>query len=130
MNDSTAANAIRARRHQTNRLIAAHDAGKLKPFFDADAKVIAGSGALIQGVADILGVFEGAFADPTFVTYARTTETVEISGDGTRAAETGTWIGTWRKPEGETTLSGRYLAVWKTRLGNWVIESELYARLG
>jgi ketosteroid isomerase-like protein len=129
VSDATAANAIRARRHQTNRLIAAHETAKLKPFFDTDAKVIAGSGALIQGAADVLGVFEAAFADPHFVTYARTTETVEISADGTRAAETGTWIGTWRPPEGERTLSGRYLAVWKTRLGQWVIESELYARL-
>jgi hypothetical protein len=122
---TTAENAIRARRHQTNRLIAAHETTKLKPFFDTDAKVIAGSGALIQGVTDILGVFQAAYDDPSFVTYARTTESVEIGADGTRAAETGTWVGTWK----DRTLSGRYLAVWKTRLGQWVIESELYARL-
>jgi len=41
--------AIRARRKLTNKLIAAHDAARLKPFFAADARLIAGDGGLLLG---------------------------------------------------------------------------------
>ena len=118
--------AVRARRKLTNRLIAAHDAARLKPFFDPAARVITGDGSLIDGAAAILETFGVHFAEPAFVAYERTTATVSVNPAGDRAAESGDWMGTWR---GRPAMSGTYLAAWKKVIGQWVIESELYVTL-
>ena len=118
--------AVRARRKLTNRLIAAHDAARLKPFFDPAARVITGDGSPIDGAAAILETFAVHFAEPAFVAYARTTATVSVNPAGDRAAERGDWVGTW---QGRAPMSGTYLAAWKKVTGQWVIESELYVTL-
>ena len=118
--------AIRARRKLTNKLIAAHDAPRLKPFFAADANLISGEGGLLMGAAAIIAAFEAQFADPSFVTYLRTTESVTLAGDGMRAAEAGTWLATWK----DQTATGPYLAAWKKVVGQWVIESETFVTVG
>jgi hypothetical protein len=123
---TTAENAIRARRRLTNKLIAAHDARRLRPFLDPQVKLIAGDGSLIPGVEAVIAAFEAQFADPAFVAYVRETETVELDQAGARAAERGRWTAHARAgPE----PSGAYLAVWRRVLGQWVIESELYVTL-
>jgi hypothetical protein len=99
---TSAADAIQARRRLTNKLIAAHDAARLKPFFDPQVKLIVGDA------------------------YVRTPESVALDQDGARAAEQGRWVGTWR---GQPSLSGVYLAAWRKSVGQWVIESELYVTL-
>jgi ketosteroid isomerase-like protein len=119
------ADAILARRRLTNKLIGAHDAQRLRPFFTPDAKVIVGDGGLIIGADEIVRTFAGQFADPAFVTYRREPETVQLDGDGARAAERGRWTATWKTQES----SGTYLAVWRKVTGQWVIESELYVTL-
>jgi ketosteroid isomerase-like protein len=119
------ADAIRARRKLTNRLIAGRDATRLRPFFAADVRVIVGDGGLIVGVEDVLSAFAAQFAEPGFVTYVRETEDVEIDDACTRAAERGRWTGRWTDRE----MSGSYLAVWRKATGQWVIESELYVTL-
>ena len=117
--------AIRARRKLTNKLIAAHDAARLKPFFAADARLIAGDGGLLLGADAILDAFASQFRDPEFRTYVRETETVEIDQAGARAAEAGRWTARWTSGE----MSGRYLACWTKQTGQWVIESELFITL-
>jgi ketosteroid isomerase-like protein len=117
--------AIRARRRLTNKLIAAHDAARLKPFFAPDVRLIVGDGGLILGAEAVVEAFAGQFADPDFVTYLRTTATVDIDVAGLRAAEHGRWSADWKGSE----MAGTYLAVWKKTLGQWVIESELYVTL-
>jgi ketosteroid isomerase-like protein len=119
--------AIRARRRLTNKLIAAHEAARLAPFFDASARVIAGDGTLIEGAAAILDAFAAQFSDPGFDRYERKTGEVEVDASGARAAEHGRWLGLARSGP---TASGAYLAVWKKIHGQWVIESELYITLG
>ncbi len=122
--------AIRARRRLTNRLIAAPAspglrAARLKPFFAPDARLIAGDGALILGADEIVRAFAAQFADPDFVTYLRTPETVSLDARGERAAEQGRWTADWKGQ----AMAGTYLAVWRKALGQWVIESELYVTL-
>jgi ketosteroid isomerase-like protein len=117
--------AIRARRRLTNKLIAAHDAVRLSPFFAPDARLIGGEGGLLLGRDAILQAFAAQFADPTFGDYVRTPETVEIDHNGHRAAEAGEWVAHW---DGGG-MSGRYMAAWKKLTGQWVIESELYVTL-
>ena len=118
--------AIRAKRKLTNRLIAAHDAARLRPHLMDDMLVIVGDGGLIQGADAVVAAFAGQFADAAFVTYVRTTDTVEIAADGARAAETGRWVGTWK---GGVEMSGVYLAAWRERRGQWLLERELYVTL-
>ena len=113
---------IRARRRLTNKLIAAREAARLRPFFLADARVITGDGGLILGVGDIIEAFAAQFREPGFVAYVRTPDTVELDATGHRAAETGRWSG--------AGLSGAYMAAWRKVTGQWVIESELFVTLG
>ena len=118
--------AVRARRRLTNRLIVAHEAARLRPFFAEDAVVIVGDGALILGADNVVAAFEGQFRDPAFIAYERRTETVEMDAAGLRAAESGRWVGTWK---GGVEMSGTYLAAWRSQRGQWVIERELYVTL-
>ncbi|TAL37962.1 MAG: nuclear transport factor 2 family protein [Phenylobacterium sp.] len=117
--------AVRARRRLTNKLIAAHDAARLRPFFAPDVKLIVGDGELILGVAAVIQAFAAQFAEPDFVTYVRETASVEADADAARAAEHGRWTGRWKDRE----MGGAYLAVWRKVTGQWVIESELYVTL-
>ena len=117
--------AIRARRRLTNRLIAAHDAGRLRPFLDPQVKVIAGDGALISGAHAVIAAFEAQFRDPDFVTYERTPERIEVDQAGLRAAESGRWMGSWRAGR----MAGAYMAIWRKVTGQWVIESEMFVTL-
>lgn len=119
------ADAVRARRKLTNKLIAAHDAARLRPFFASDVKVIVGDGDLILGADAVLQAFAAQFADPAFVAYVRETEDVALDAAGGRAAERGAWTGRWKDHE----MRGTYLAVWRKVTGQWVIESELYVTL-
>lgn len=123
---TSAADAVRARRKLTNRLIAAHDAGRLRPFLHPDITLITGDGTVIGGAPAVLEAFAAQFADPSFVTYERTTASVDLDQDGARAAEAGHWTATWRDAP---TLTGTYLAAWRKAAGQWVIESELYVTL-
>lgn len=123
---TTPQDAIAARRKLTNKLIAAKDAARLRPFFDPRVTLIAGDGSLLLGAEDVLAAFASQFADRGFGAYIRTTEQIDLNSDGTRAAERGRWVGQWKDaPE----QSGTYLATWKKVTGQWVIENELFVTL-
>jgi ketosteroid isomerase-like protein len=117
--------AIRARRRLTNKLIAAHDAARLKPFLAPDIKLIAGDGGLITGAQGVVEAFAGQFLDPDFITYVREPERIDLDQAGRRAAEAGRWTARYRSGE----MAGTYLASWRKATGQWVIESELYITL-
>ena len=118
--------AIRAKRKLTNRLIAAHDAERLRPHMTDDMLLVAGDGSVIEGAAAVVAAFASQFADPAFVAYVRTTQSVELADDGRRAAETGRWIGSWRSG---AQVSGVYVAAWRESRGPWRLERELYVTL-
>jgi ketosteroid isomerase-like protein len=117
--------AIRAKRKLTNRLIAAHDAARLRPHMTDDAVLITGDGGAIWGADAVVAAFASQFGDPAFVAYVRTTETVELADDGRRAAETGRWS-SWK---GGVQMGGAYMAVWRDSHGQWLLERELYVTL-
>ena len=118
--------AIRAKRKLTNRLIVAHDAARLRPHLTDDMLLIAGDGALISGAEAVVAAFAAQFADAAFLDYVRTTDTVEIAEDGTRACETGRWVGRWK---GGVEMIGAYMAAWRERRGQRLLERELYVTL-
>lgn len=123
------ADMIRARRRLTNRLIAAHQADRLAPFLAADVRLTGGEGGMILGAPAVVEAFRQQFADPDFVAYERLTDDVSLDQEGQRAAESGHWTGTWKDGDGRLVLTGTYLAVWQKRIGQWVIEQELYVTL-
>jgi len=118
--------AIRAKRKLTNRLIAARDAARLRPHLTDDMVLIVGDGDVIQGAEAVIAAFAAQFADPGFITYERTAETVELDADGRRACETGRWVGRWK---GGVEMSGAYMAAWRESRGQWLLERELYVSL-
>jgi ketosteroid isomerase-like protein len=118
--------AVRAKRKLTNRLIAAHDAARLRPHLTDDMLVIVGDGDLIQGADAVVAAFASQFADPAFIAYVRTTDIVELAADGRRAAETGRWVGSWK---GGVEMGGVYMAAWRESRGQWLLERELYVTL-
>jgi hypothetical protein len=122
---TTPDNVIRARRRLTNRLIAAHEAERLRPFFLPEVNVIVGDGSLIVGVDPVIEAFKAQFREPEFKTFIRNPESVALDQAGQRAAETGRWTGVWRDHEAH----GTYLAVWRKVTGQWVIESETFVTL-
>jgi ketosteroid isomerase-like protein len=118
--------AVRAKRKLTNRLIAAHDAARLRPHLTDDVLLIVGDGGLIQGADAVVAAFASQFADPNFIAYVRTTEAVELAGDARRASESGRWVGRWK---GGVEMGGVYLAAWRESRGQWLLERELYITL-
>jgi ketosteroid isomerase-like protein len=123
---TAADDAIRAKRKLTNRLIAAHDAARLRPHFTRDILVIVGDGSPIHGIDAVIGAFAGQFADRDFIDYVRTADTVVLDARGQRAAETGRWVGRWKNG---VEMSGVYMAAWRQSRGQWLIERELYVTL-
>lgn len=122
---TTPQDAIRARRRLTNKLIAAHDAARLRPFLAPDMNLISGEGGLLVGAEAVLQAFATQFKDASFVTYVRTPRDILLDAEGARAAEAGDWTATWK----DAKSSGTYLAVWKKAVGQWVIESETFVTL-
>lgn len=118
--------AIRAKRKLTNRMIAAHDAARLRPHMTQDMLVIVGEGDPIFGADAVIAAFEGQFSDPDFITYTRTTDAVDVASDRARAAETGRWVARWK---GGIEMSGAYMAAWREVRGQWLLERELYITL-
>lgn len=118
--------AIRAKRKLTNRLIAAHDAARLRPHLADDMLLIVGDGDLIRGADAVVAAFATQFADPAFIDYVRTTERVELADDGRRAVEIGRWLGRWKAG---VEVGGVYMAAWRESRGQWLLERELYVTL-
>ena len=124
---TTPTDAILARRRLTNKLIAAKEAQRLRPFFVPGVNVIVGDGSLICGAEAVIAAFAAQFADPDFTAFVRTPEAVELDGGGGRAAERGSWVAVSRS-RGEH-IAGWYLAAWTKVRGQWLIESETFITL-
>jgi hypothetical protein len=124
---TTPKDAILARRRLTNKLIAAKEAGRLRPFFVPGVNLIVGDGSLITGVESVVAAFAAQFADPDFQAFIRTPEAVELDAAAERAAERGTWVAVSRG-QGEH-IAGWYLAAWTKVRGQWLIESETFVTL-
>jgi ketosteroid isomerase-like protein len=126
---NSAEQTIRRLRADFNLAIAAHDVGGLSKFWREDLHITTGAGRQLRGRDEVLAAFETIFADETFVTYIRTPKKLELSASGVRAAESGHWIGRWKKTDGLMEWSGTYLAMWRQENGQWRIQSELYVSL-
>ncbi len=121
--------AIKALRLQSNRAIAAHDLAAFTPMFSDDAVFVWSNGTSAIGKAGLSKFFAHDFADPAFVTYVRTPETLAVSDRGVRAVEHGAWTAIKREPRGETRYGGDYAAHWFKTPEGWRVRGELYVKL-
>jgi ketosteroid isomerase-like protein len=120
---------IRALRAESNAAIAAHDFRKMEPLLAPDFTVLPGSLGSPLG-KDLFGKrLSDTFQDPTFVTYVRTPKRISVSSSRKRAVEIGSWVGQWRKPDGEMRLSGVYQAMWVPLGGRWRLKNESFVTL-
>jgi ketosteroid isomerase-like protein len=121
--------AIKQQRARSNAAIAAHEVARLTPVQMPDYAILPGSSGKPLGAEELAGRLGTAFQDPSFVTYVRTPERVRVSSSGKRAAETGRWVGTWRKADGEMRLTGVYQAMWVPGPGGWGLQNESFVTL-
>ena len=119
-----AATVIGRLREQSNAGLVQHDIGPVVAILHDDAKILRSDGSLVMGSAAMARGFESNFADPAFVSYARTPDTIDV--DGTTAAEAGSWVGRWTTH----AIRGTYLARWTLMPAGWRIVSELFIPLG
>jgi Domain of unknown function (DUF4440) len=124
-------NVVRALRAESNAAIAARDVARLRSVLDDDYHGIQGTSGELDsgGEATARSYGEIEFKDSTFVTYRRTPGSVVIAQSGKRIAETGRWVGIWRKPDGTMHKTGVYLAMWVPSGGTWRVKSESFVTL-
>ncbi len=116
-------------RARSNAAILARDLDTVLATVDDRTVLIAGNGGVESGREASRSGWAQEFADPDFVTYVRTTAAIVANPNGQRAAESGTWIGTFRPSEGETRVSGNYFVHWVLTDGVWRVRSETYVTL-
>lgn len=126
---SGAAAEIRGLRAESNAAIAARRAGEARRLFTDDYTALPGSSGRPLSAEQTEQRLADAFADPTFVTYVRMPKRIAVAASGRRAAETGIWLGRWRKPDGEMRLTGVYQATWVPRGGSWRLLNESFVTL-
>jgi uncharacterized protein DUF4440 len=120
---------IRGLRARSNAALAAHRLSDLRPLLADDYTASPGSSGRPFTAEQLERRLAAAFADPAFVTYVRTPKRVVVATSGKRAAETGTWLGLWRKRDGEMRLTGLYQAMWVPRDGGWRLLNESFVTL-
>ncbi|HEX6376489.1 MAG TPA: nuclear transport factor 2 family protein [Allosphingosinicella sp.] len=121
---------IRRLRARSNAALAAHRVEDLLPLLTDDYTALPGSSGRPVSAGQLERRLAEVFADPAFVTYVRTPKIIVIASSGKRAAETGTWLGRWRKRDGEMRLTGIYQATWAPRDGGWRLLNESFVTLG
>jgi ketosteroid isomerase-like protein len=120
-------------------LRARHNAALATPEMDGamaivarDAVLVAGNGEALRNAAEIRKAWRGEFANPSYVRYVRTPETIELAAppEHERAAEVGFWEGISRGAIGDVRLFGRYLAHWIKTPQGWRVIADVYVTLG
>jgi ketosteroid isomerase-like protein len=120
---------IRSLRAQSNAAIASHRSEEVRRLFTDDYTALPGSSGRPVSAEQTEQRLAAAFADPTFVTYVRTPKRIVVAASRRRAAETGTWLGLWRKSDGEMRLTGVYQATWAPGDGGWRLLNESFVTL-
>lgn len=120
---------IRQQRARSNAAIAAHRFEDMRPTLHPAYTVLPGSIGRPSNLEQTAERLLATFAEPGFVAYVRTPVRIQVAGSRKRAAETGTWVGTWNKPEGIKRLSGIYQATWIPTESGWQLLNEAFVTL-
>ena len=122
--------AVRAARAAYNAAIIAHDVpGVRATFTDAYVGIAGSGGEVISGGEAMAAFLASSFRNPAFISYVRIPDVVTVAIPADRAMERGLWLGRYRTADGETRLTGEYLAVWVPTPGGWRLRSESFVTL-
>jgi ketosteroid isomerase-like protein len=123
---------ILALRADNNRAIAAHDLDGVTRLLADDYVFTGGDDGTERSAAEDRKGWADEFAQPGMDRYVRTATELEVGErKGVfRAAEGGTWEGTFHLPAGDAHPFGRYFVHWSKASGQWRMVSESYVTLG
>ncbi|MDB5582081.1 MAG: hypothetical protein JWR80_7257 [Bradyrhizobium sp.] len=116
---------IRALRLANNAAILHHDMAAFLPAFADDAVFTWSNGSSAVGKPALEAFFAHDFADPAFIAYVRTPQSISVSSTGARAAEHGVWTALKQG----TRYGGDYLAHWARTSDGWRVRGEVYVKL-
>ena len=122
--------AIRAARARSNQAILARRYADIRSLLAPGYTVTPGSTGTPVAAEDAAVRMQGQFKDPSFIAYVRTPDQVRVGETRQRAAETGTWVGSWTRPDGIMKLTGVYQATWVLIAGEWRLLNEAFVTLG
>ena len=119
---------IRTARAEFNAAIARHDVPAILSFLEDEFRASVSSGEF-RNRQEMGDAFAARFAEFKDALYVRTPDSVQVSGNGIYASETGQWVGSWTTPTGPFRSGGRYAAYWRKSNGRWLLHAELYVPL-
>ena len=118
-------------RAQSNAAIAAQDVGTIVGMLDADYQITMGSGAMERSDPGHQAKgWQEIFDSRPDTVYRRLPERIDTAENGTRAFESGRWVGTWTVENEPIRYDGRYSAHWRVVDGSWKLRAELFVTLG
>jgi imidazolonepropionase-like amidohydrolase len=120
---------IKSARARSNAALAEHRLEELRPLLAEGYTALPGSSGRPLSAAQTEQRLAAAFADPTFIAYARTPRRIVVARSRKRAAETGIWVGRWNKMDGVMRLSGVYQATWVPSDHGWRLLNESFVTL-
>jgi ketosteroid isomerase-like protein len=121
--------AIRQARIASNQAIAVKDTNAIANYWAEDYHLVSSRNSEVAGRTKNRHLFALELYTKKAVLYVRSTQQVSTFANWNMAAETGTWIGQWREPDGLVQLSGTYLAKWHRVNGQWKIRAEIFVPL-
>lgn len=121
--------AIRVRRADFNRALAAGDLAAIGPLLALNCVLITGTdSAVLAGRKAQLQTWKREFAAKDRLIYTRTPHAITASAVEPIAMEQGAWRGVWAS-SGAEAAAGQYSAKWRKQGADWVIEAEIYVTL-
>lgn len=125
----TAEIAIRLRRAEFNRALAAPDIAAIGAILSPDVMMITGTdSAVISGRKAQLLAWKREFSASPRTVYTRITETIIASGIEQIAMEHGRWQGVV-SGQATPTASGTYAAKWRNIGAEWHLVAEIFVTL-
>ena len=122
--------AIRLRRAEFNRAIAAADIAAISAILSPDVIMVTGTdSAMVSGRKAQLLAWKREFSAKPRMVYARTTDIITASAVEPIAMEHGHWQGVL-DGQNTPTASGAYAAKWREVRGLWLLVAEIFVTLG
>lgn len=120
---------ISEQRQVSNDAILNRKIDVLKSSWLPELHVTGSNGQVVNSSDEMAEIFQRLFKNPEFITFIRTPVDISISPGGKMGAESGEWIGRWKKSDGKMIVAGTYLAQWRKHKGEWKIRSEVFIAL-
>jgi len=121
--------AIRNARLASNAAIGSKDTNTIAQYWADDYHLVSSRNSEIAGRVKNRHNFATELYTKKDVLYVRSSQKIEVFAPWNMAAETGTWTGQWREPDGMVQLKGSYLAKWHKINGEWKIRAEIFVPL-